>query len=639
MSPRQQILDLHKEIIVDLFAGGGGMSKAIQMALGRHPDIAINHNDDALSMHRINHPQTRHFVADVFEVDPRTVCKGRPVGHLHASPDCTHHSQAAGGQPRNEKRRALSWVVVRWAGQVKPRIITLENVKQVEKWGPLIAKRDKATGRVLTLDKITGEDGKITNRVAEPGEIVSREKQYLIPDPKRAGTTWRRFIKMLENMGYDVGCKNLVAADFGAGTTRDRLFMHARCDGKAVTFPEPTHFKKPVRGQKKWSAAHEHIDFSIESKSIFDRKKPLAEATMRRIAKGMFKFVINNPNPFIVQVTQSSSNGVRDIDDPLNTITTAKGGEFAMATPVLVQAGHGEGSGNTKRWGSGTKSVEEPLSTIVANGGGQAVASAILVQPSNTTANGICAFDVNEPIRTATTRQEFGLATAVLVTNTTGHNGVQLKDPVPTITTGDHHALATAFLAQANGGFYDGSGNSVEDPVSTITNTGSQQQLITANLVEFRNNKFGSSMNEPVSTITTSGAHHGLVEYVISQDEVIDKALRVAAFLVAFYGTDNVSGIDQPLPTITTKDRLALVTVIYKGTPHYIIDIQFRMFVPPELYSATGFGPEYIFTHGHDGRTFSKAAQVKMCGNAVSPMPGAALISCCHEGDEMRLVA
>jgi len=577
----QMLLDIHNELIVDLFAGGGGMSKAIYMALGRHPDIAINHNDDALSMHRANHPQTRHFVADVFEVCPDSVVHGRPVGHLHASPDCTHHSQAAGGQPRNEKRRALSWVVVRWAGQVKPRVITLENVKQVQKWGPLIAKRDSATGRVITLDKLTDANGKVTNRIAAPGEVVPREKQYLIPDPKRAGQTWQRFIKMLNNMGYDVKCQNLVAADYGAGTTRDRLFMHARNDGQQVRFPAPTHFKNPKRGQKRWSAAHEHIDFSIESQSIFDRKKPLAEATMRRIAKGMMKYVINNADPFIVQVTQSSSNGIHDINQPLNTITTAKGGEFALATPIMVQAGHGEGSGKTKRWGDGAKSSQEPLGTITANGGGQALAMAHL-------------------------QQYYGDKTESGNDRSSG-----LKGSLPTITTENRHALVTTFLAQYNntGNGQPNLGHDVREPVSTIISQRTVQGLVSASLLE------------------------------INEEAITEKALRVSAFLMSYYGTDNMSSVNEPVPTITTKDRLALVTVIYKGMPYLIVDIKLRMLKPKELYSAQGFDKDYKFTHGHDGRAFTVAEQVRMVGNSVSPYPGAALVAVCHEGDEMRLVA
>lgn len=596
---KQQNLDIHRELIVDLFAGGGGKSEGIKIASGRNPDIAINHNDDALSMHRINHPDTRHFVADVFEVDPRTVTQGRPVGHLHASPDCTHHSQAAGGQPRNEKRRALSWVVVRWAGQVSPRVITLENVKQVQQWGPLIAKRDKETGRVIKLD---GE-------IAEPGERVPRELQYLIPDPKHKGRTWNRFLQILRGMGYDLNVQMMRACDYGAGTTRDRLFMHARNDGKPATFPEPTHFKNPKKGQKKWSAAHEHIDFSIEGKSIFDRKKPLQPNTLKRIAKGIKRYVIDNPDPFIVQLTQSSSESMHSVREPLRTVTTAKGGEFAMVSPVMVQAGHGEGSpGGVKRWGDGAKSAEDPAGTIMASGGGQSVAMAYL-------------------------QQYYGMKSENEV------RGAKLDDPLLTQTTENRHAIVIAHLAQMNGGFYEGAGNDARDPMSTITNTGSQQQLVTAFLSRQFGTSIGHSAEDPHGTFTTEGGgKSALVECVLSPDDEA-KALRVAAFLMSYYGTDNMSDPRDPLPTVTTKDRLALVTVYYHGTPYVIVDIKLRMLEPKELYSAQGFGPHYIFTHGHDGRKFSKSAQVRMCGNSVSPYPAAALFAECHRDEDMRLVA
>lgn len=571
VKPKQLILDIHREILVDLFAGGGGMSKSFQQALGRHPDIAVNHNENALSMHRINHPQTRHFVADVFEVDPRTVCEGRPVGHLHLSPDCTHHSQAAGGQPRNEKRRALTWIAIRWVGQVSPRVITLENVKQVTKWGPLIAKRDPLTKRVVTLDKVLDpRTGKMVNRIAEPGEVVPRSKQYLIPDPKRAGKTWNRFISMLKSMGYEVECQSMIASSYGAGTTRDRLYMIARRDNRPIKFPAPTHFKHPKSGQKKQSGAYEHIDFEIESKSIFGRKKPLADATLKRLAKGMMKFVINDPQPFILQVTQSSANGIRRITDPLPTITTAKGGEFALAAPVLVQAGHGEGSGKTKRWSHGSNSIKSPIGAITASGGGHALGTAFLSQMK---------FDAI---------------------------GRDLREPMPTITSG---------------------GNSKRDAGAAHS-----LALISANLLELRNNKFASDITDPISTITTSGAHHGLVTYELSHDVVIEKALRVAEFIGQY------SAIPA-FESMTVEQKLELVSIKVKGLIYVIVDITLRMLKPKELYSAQGFPKDYIFTHGHDGRLFSVAEQVRMVGNSVSPYPGTALIAACHEDDELMLVA
>ncbi|WP_199900177.1 DNA cytosine methyltransferase [Neisseria weaveri] len=237
---KQYTLDLRYKQIGDLFAGGGGASCAIEQATGLYVDFAVNHDAQAISMHTANHPQTIHYQTDVYEVDPYLACRGRPVGLLHLSPDCTHHSQAAGGQPRDNATRSLSWVGKRWAAQVRPDIITLENVEQITRWGRLVAKRDKATGRVIKLDKT----------VAAPGERVPVQQQYLIPDPKHAGERWRKFVRELEKLGYVVEWRSLVAADYGAPTTRKRLFMVARRDGKPIVWPEPTHFKKTAKRAK-----------------------------------------------------------------------------------------------------------------------------------------------------------------------------------------------------------------------------------------------------------------------------------------------------------------------------------------------------------------------------------------------------
>ncbi|WVM88978.1 DNA cytosine methyltransferase [Halopseudomonas pachastrellae] len=248
------------------------------MATGKPVDIAVNHNENAISMHRVNHPYTQHFTCDVYEVKPHQVTGGRRVAHLHASPDCTHHSQAAGGQPRSTASRSLSWVIAMWAGQAAPAMITMENVKQIRNWGPLVAKRCKATGRVVTLERITcPRTGKAINRVAEPGERVPVQNQFLIPDPKRKGKTWRAFLKHLRGLGYQVEHQLLRACDYGAATTRERLFLVARRDGLPICWPEPTHFEKPKRGQKRWPAAADHIDFSLPCPSIFDRPRPLAD--------------------------------------------------------------------------------------------------------------------------------------------------------------------------------------------------------------------------------------------------------------------------------------------------------------------------------------------------------------------------
>jgi DNA (cytosine-5)-methyltransferase 1 len=585
---KQLILDVHDKLIVDLFAGGGGMSVAFESAFGRSPDIAINHNDDALSMHRMNHPLTRHFIADVYEVDPHGATQGRPVGWLHLSPDCTHHSQASGGQPRSKKIRGLSWVGYRWAGQVRPDVISLENVKQILKWGPLVAKRDKATGRVIKLD----------STVAAPGEQVPVQQQYLVPDPKREGQTWRKFVAALEHLGYKVEWRTLVAADFGGHTTRERLFMIARRDGLPITWPEPTHVKKPQKGQKKWKPASDCIDFSDLGKSIFDRPKPLAPATMRRIAKGVKRYVLDNAKPFIVPIAHyNGTDTAHSIDEPLRTITAAtKGGEFAVASPVLVHAGHGEGHGDTRRRSHGIKDIREPLGTVVASGGGHAIAAATLVQ----TGYG----------------EREGQAPRAL----------DIDAPLGTVVGSGKHALCTAYMMQANDGFNTTVGRALAEPMTTITNSGSQQQLVTAHLAHLRGNCDARDLGEPLMTVSAGGQHHGLVECILSPDQEAG-AMRVAAFLMEYYSEGGQwSELDKPLNTITTRDRLALVTVFIQGTAYVIVDIRLRMLKPRELFNGQDFPPTYIIDRGHDGRKFSISAQVRMCGNSVDPAMATAFL-------------
>lgn len=724
------------EIIVDLFAGGGGMSSAIESALGRHVDIAINHDMDAISMHMANHPQTHHYCADVFEVCPREATNGRPVGHLHGSPDCTHFSQAVGGQPRDKAIRSLGWVIPRWAGQVKPRSISMENVKQMRQWGPLIAKRCKQTGRVMKLD----------GTVAAPGERVPVQEQFLIPDPKHTGRTWRRFLRVLREQGYQVEHRTMVAADYGAATTRERLYLFARRDGLPIVWPEPTHHEKPAPGQKRWRPAADHIDFSDLGQSIFERKKPLADATMRRIAKGMKKFVIDSADPFIVELANwSNPSGARSSKVPLSAITAwPKGGRMALASPALVplthqggdrvydparpiptitaanrgeialasavivpnttgnppkradtpaptittagnqllaaatlvQAAYGDGQpGRAQRWGSGLRDIEQPLNTITASGcGGQALAAATLVQMGygERTGQQPRALNIEKPLGTVVAGGgKHGLASAMMVKFKGDSIGHALTEPAPVITAGgkskrpagaahalgmasaiivgaggpsysakpvaidqplgtilkeNHRHLATAYMMQANGGFNETVGRSLDEPATTITTTGSQQQLVSAHLATLRRNCIGREMSEPMPTATAGAEHHALVSYELSNEDEAG-ALRVAAFLISYYGTgDGASGLDQPMPTATTRDRLALVTVWIKGEPWVIVDIKLRMLKPPELYGCQSFPPDYIIDHGHDGRQFSKSAQVRMVGNSVPRKPAEALI-------------
>ncbi|GAA5784896.1 DNA cytosine methyltransferase [Chitiniphilus shinanonensis] len=580
---------MDNELIVDLFAGGGGMSVAIEQALGRAPDIAINHSEQALSMHQANHQQTSHYIADVYEVCPREATNGVAVGYLHLSPDCTHHSQAAGGQPRSRKIRGLAWVGYRWAGQVAPRVISLENVKQILQWGPLVAKRDRATGRVMKLD----------GSVAAPGERVPVQQQYLIPDPKRAGITWRRFVRALETLGYAVEWQVLNAADHGAPTTRERLFMIARRDGKPIAWPAPTHFKNPDRGQKRWRAAAEGIDFSLQCPSIFERKKPLADATLRRIAKGLQKFVIDAAEPFIVPVTHQGGDRAHSINEPLHTVTAAHRGELALVAPTLVQAGYGERTGQSPR----ALDLQQPLGTIVAGGIKHALAAASLVRVSH---------GEGKPGGV----KRWG----------NGCRDIQLPLGTVTASGGGGYGISTAYMMQANGGYNTTPGRDLREPASTITNTGSQQQLVTAFLTSYYTDDASRcrDVRDPTATITTEN-RLGLVQCTLAPDDEA-RALRCAAFLISYYGTDNMSGPGQPLPTITTRDRLALVTVWIRGEPWVIVNIGLRMLTPAELYACQGFPADYKIERGHDGRVFSKSDQVRMCGNSVSPPPATAFI-------------
>ncbi|NWB08982.1 DNA cytosine methyltransferase [Pseudomonas sp. D5002] len=672
------------EIVVDFFCGGGGAGTGLEIGLGRAVNVAKNHSPQAISMHTVNHPGARHFTTDVFEGDPDTECGGKAVGWFHMSPDCTHHSQAAGGQPRKREIRNLSWIGLKWAGMKRPRVISLENVKQILQWGRLIAKRDKVTGRVV---KLGGE-------VAAPGEVVPVGQQFLIPDPKQRGRTWRRFVALLEGMGYVVEWKVIRACDFGAPTSRERLFMIARCDGQPIVWPEPTHAKNPAKGQQKWKTAADCIDFTDLGKSIFGRKRDLAPATLRRVAKGMKKFVIDSATPFIVPIANWSGETVQSADEPLRTVTSyPKGGAFSVVSPIIapathqgsdrindpldplptvtcanrgeltlisplmvgaggpeysgkpvgmgqpvgtlmtqnhralasaciVQAGHGEGSGANKRRSHGVNDICGPIGTVTASGGGQAVSTAVMIQ-ANSGFNTTHAKDIRDPMTTVTnTGSQQQLVTATLVTNTTGHAPTDLDCPVPTVTTGQHHALTTAHLVHLCGNC---DARDVNDPLHTVSAGGQHHGLVSAFMERAFGGSIGQGLDDPAPTITAGGGGKSSLLSLTLSPEHEAGALRVAAFLISYYGTENISACSSPAPTITTKDRLAMVTVMVKGTPYVIVDICLRMLKPAELYKAQGFPADYIISHGADGKPFTKTQQVHMCGNSVSPPPMAAL--------------
>jgi len=536
-------------IIIDLFAGGGGASTGLEMGLGRKVAVAINHNPKAISMHTVNHPHAKHYQSDVWGVCPLEAAAGRVVGWLHASPDCRHFSQALGGQARKEEIRDLSWVVIKFAGKLRKRglgpwVVSLENVKQIEQWGPMIAKRDKHTGRVIKLD----------GSVAAVGERVPRHEQFLVPDPKRKGHTWKRFLGELRHLGYNVDHWVERNCDYGDPTTRQRLYLVATADGMEPVLPEKTHAAKPAKGQKPHRIAAECLDFSDLGTSIFTRKRPLVEKTMQRLAKGVVREVIEKAQPFMIPATHAGDTRVYSVDGQFPTITAAQRGELMLASPVLA-----------------------PFLTEHANASRQRVMPVAASLPT------ICA---------------------------------QVK--------GGHFSLVAPVLVQCNGGKNTTAAHPVTKSMSTITTKGSQQQLAAAHLVHFRGNCDSRPADEPLRTLSAGGQHHGLVTTDLAQEplskEHTEGALRVAAFLMRYHHTGGQwAALDAPMTTITTKDRLALVTVWIAGDPWVIVDIRMRMLRPRELYLAQGFPPSYNITHGHDGQEFTITEQTHMCGNSVSP--------------------
>ncbi|MDR1695608.1 MAG: DNA cytosine methyltransferase [Endomicrobium sp.] len=459
MLNNQYILPLNGELAIDLFAGGGGASTGIEMAIGRHVDNAINHDPEALGMHEVNHPQTRHHIEDIWKVIPSDVTQGSPAGLVWASPTCTHYSKARGGKPVNKQLRSQAWVVVKWAGQVKPRVIFLENVEEFKTWGPLIAARDKKTGRCF---KFVGyKKKKPIYEVAAKGERVPLEKQQLIPDKKRAGDIFKKWVNVLRGLGYKIEWKELRACDYGAPTIRKRLFLIARRDGQPIVWPEATHgdpkkAETKKKGLKPWRTAAECIDWSIPCPSIFDRKKPLSENTLRRIALGIKKYVLDNPAPFIV--TNTSGHPGAPLSEPLRTITT--GGHHALINPVIVGIAN-----NTKQM----RSTNDPLSTITAwpRGGHHALIAPIVAQVGYGDVKGQRTMDAENPLWTVVSNgNHVALVSAFLAKHFTGAIGSELEKPLGTVTSVDHNALVTAFLIKYYGNEKDG--NSLKEPAVII---------------------------------------------------------------------------------------------------------------------------------------------------------------------------
>lgn len=560
-------------LIVDNFAGGGGASTGIEAALGRAVDIAINHDDEAIRMHEVNHPGTRHIRNNIWQIDPREVTGGQHVGLAWFSPDCKHFSKAKGGKPREKSIRDLAWVVVLWAKRVRPDVILLENVEEFRTWGPL------------------DDEGR--------------------PIKERAGETFEKWCRELRRHGYKLQFRELRACDYGAPTIRKRFFMVARCDGRPIVWPAPTH-GKPGGKRLPWRTAAEIIDWSIPCPSIFDRKKPLAEKTLRRIAHGIMKFVVNNPAPFIVGTAFKSTRASRvfDTDEPLRTVTAQS--EYAVVEAALAPFA------SYAQQGGASRSLEDPLHTITASDGDHnTICAAHLVHVGNGEREGQAprAMDIGKPLGTVVASGIKHHAVAALLQKfaQNGH-GCDPAEPLHTVMAGaPRHAVVCAHIEQANGGPNNDrlAGRGADQPLSTATASGSQQRIVTSNLVKLRGTcAHGQPTDEPLHTISAGGTHMA----------------EVRAFLLKYYGTDQDPQLGEPLHTVTTKDRYGVVTVTIEGEEYAIVDIGMRMLTPRELFAAQGFPPDYIIDRDAAGRPITKTAQVAKCGNSVCPPIAEALV-------------
>ncbi len=537
---------INGELLVDNFAGGGGASTGMEMATGISVDIAINHDPEAIRMHKANHPTTKHYCESVWDVDPVKVCGGHPVALAWFSPDCKHFSKAKGGKPKDKNIRGLAWVALRWAGKVRPRVIMLENVEEFKTWGPL-------------------------NR----GHRPIKAKQ---------GVTFKRFIHQMQDLGYQVEYRELIAADYGTPTMRKRFFLIARCDGRPITWPEPTHAPADsplvAAGTRlPYLGAYTQIDFSLPCPSIFDTAeeikekygiravRPLAPKTLERIARGLKKFVLDAPNPFIIQCNHGGERKQQDIREPMPTITGRHG--FGLVEPFLVQIGQ---TGFTD---DRSKDIRAPLPTIVSK---------------------------NEHCLIAPTLIQYHSEKSKKETR-----GQQAEEPIMTIDGSNRYGLVASFLQKYYDGGYKGPGAALDDPLPTVTSI-DHNSICAATLIQFNNGCDGRDITSPIPTIPAGGEHFG----------------EVRAFLIKYYGQGTGQNIKDPLDTVTAQDRFGLVTIA--GIDYRIVDIGMRMLEPRELYGCNGVPEDYIIDHDCDGNIITRTEQVHKCGNMVCPPIAAALV-------------
>ncbi|MBH0365740.1 DNA cytosine methyltransferase [Salmonella enterica] len=640
-------------LIVDNFAGGGGASTGIEQATGRPVDIAINHDPHAIAMHTKNHPRTLHYCESVFEVDPVAATAGRPVDLAWFSPDCRHFSKAKGAKPVKKEIRGLAWIVLRWGLTKKPRVIALENVEEFKTWGPLLncgtrpdPEKAGETFKAFCAMLSTGIDA------GHPAHVEACEFLEIAQDSEEGK-------KLLTGLGYDIDYRVLRACDYGAPTIRKRFFMIMRCDGNPITWPIATHgdpkSNAVIKGLlQPWRTAADCIDWSFPAASIFDRKKPLAENTLKRIARGIQRFVIDSPSPFIVKCNHTTTKGKYDcfrgqaLSEPLQTITKTHG--YALAIPHLTKF----------RTGATGQPVSEPVPTVTAGtskrpgGNGHALGIVEAALTPFLAGNGGSEYQakprpLDKPAHTILKQSRTCLVAPVIArqfgasvghradepsaTITAGGGGksqlvaptliqmgygerpgqeprvLQLGKPLGTVTAGGgKFGLVAANLVKHFGGNYSGAGVALDEPVHTVTTT-DHHALLTSSIIKMRGTNTGQPTDTPLQTVTAGGLHFGEVCTSLAVDGYDEnRALQVQTFLQEYCG----------------PDYNGLVTI--EGAVYRIVDIGMRMLQPHELYRAQGFPEWYVIDRDADGNRYAKDKQIARCGNAVPPPFAEALV-------------
>lgn len=606
-------INFFNELIVDNFAGGGGASTGIELATGRVVNIAINHDPSAILMHKTNHPYTEHYQESVWDVDPVELCRGQSVGLAWFSPDCKHFSKAKGAALVDRNIRGLAWIVLKWAGTVKPRVIILENVEEFLTWGPV-------------------RKGK--------------------PVKAKAGQTFDKWLSQLKALGYAVEYRTLVAADYGTPTSRKRFFLVARCDGEPIVWPEPTHAPaddiRVKNGElKPYKTAADVIDWSLPCPSIFDSKqeimdkhglkavRPLANNTMRRIARGLDKFVIKNSKPFIVTNTTGSVGS--SIDSPVHTVTTT--GNQLLVTPVMAQ----------HKFNNAAQDIKQPLSTITAVGAHelitptmvaigqtgfsvdrsyqvtepvktvvskaeQCVMTPTLIQyHSEQSGKEVRSYPMDKPLMTADGSNRFGLTLPYLTKYYGGDSGQTANSPLHTITSRDRENISACFLSKY---FTGNDGAELNAPMPTVTAI-DHNSLCMAHIAEFKGQDKGQAADAPLRTITAGDGEFGAIVATII--ELTDFGKQ------QLYNWPKVREMLNTHCGYELKDNEIILFRIF-GEYWFICDIGLRMLCPKELYAAMGFPSDYVIDRDYLGNEYKRAAQVARCGNAVCPQIARALV-------------